>query len=151
MTDRVSVQRLIPAPPEAIFELLVDPARHVEIDGSGAVHAARSGGRRLKLGDAFGMDMRAGVPYSTRNEVVEFEEGRRIAWRTLAGGPLGRLFGGRTWRYELTPRDGGTLVRETWDLTTEARASRLVIRRMAGMTRRNMERTLERIAEAVAE
>lgn len=150
MTDRVSVQRLIPAPPEAIFDLLVDPDRHVEVDGSGAVRAARSGGRRLGLGDSFGMDMRAGFAYATRNEVVEFEENRRIAWRTLAGGPLSRVLGGRIWRYELTPRDGGTLVRETWDISTEARASRPFIRRMAGMTRRNMERTLERIAEVVA-
>ena len=27
---------------------------------------------------------------------------------------MGGLVGGRIWRYELSPTDGGTLVRETW-------------------------------------
>lgn len=147
--DQVTVERLIPAPAEKIFDLLVDPARHLEIDGSGSVQRARSGGRRLQLGDSFGMDMKIGVPYSVRNEVVELEENRRIAWRTLAPRPLSYLFTGRTWRYELEPADGGTLVRETWDVSTEAAPGRPATRKMAGMTRRNMERTLRRIEEIV--
>lgn len=147
--DRVSVERLVPAPAERIFDLLVDPARHLDIDGSGTVVRARSGGRRLALGDSFGMDMRLGAKYSTRNEVVELVENERIAWRTLAPFPLSLLFTGRTWRYELEPVDGGTLVRETWDISTEAWPGRPAVRRMAGTTRRNMERTLARI-EALA-
>ena len=148
--DRVTVQRLVPAPADAIFDLLVDPARHRDIDGSGTVRRARSGGRRLKLGDSFGMDMKLGARYSTRNEVVELVENRRIAWRTLAPFPLTLLFTGRTWRYELEPVEGGTLVRETWDIGTEAWPGRPAVRRMAGATRRNMERTLARIEELVA-
>lgn len=148
--DRVTVERVIPAPADRIFDLLVDPAKHLEIDGSGTVQRARSGGRRLRLGDSFGMDMKLGARYSTRNEVVELEEDRRIAWRTLAPAPLSRLFTGRTWRYELEPVEGGTLVRETWDLSTEAPVARPLVRRMAGQTRRNMTRTLERIEQVVA-
>lgn len=147
--DRVSVERLVPAPAERIFDLLVDPARHLDIDGSGTVVRARSGGRRLALGDSFGMDMRLGAKYSTRNEVVELVENERIAWRTLAPFPLSLLFTGRTWRYELEPVDGGTLVRETWDISTEAWPGRPAVRRMAGTTRRNMERTLARIEALV--
>ena len=147
--DRVSVERLVPAPAERIFDLLVDPARHLDIDGSGTVLRARSGGRRLALGDSFGMDMRLGAKYSTRNEVVELVENERIAWRTLAPFPLSLLFTGRTWRYELEPVDGGTLVRETWDISTEAWPGRPAVRRMAGTTRRNMERTLARIEALV--
>ncbi|MEZ5093419.1 SRPBCC family protein [Nocardioides sp.] len=150
--QRISVERVIPAPPESIFALLADPAGHLRIDGSGSVQAARSGARRLQLGDRFGMDMRLGVAYSTRNVVTEFEENRLIAWRTLAAGPLSHLFTGRTWRYELEPVDGGTRVRETWDLSTEKLPSRLPVRlAMGSMTRDNMTRTLERIAEVVAE
>ena len=145
--DRVSVERLIPAPADRIFDLLVDPGRHQEIDGSGTVQRARSGGRRLRLGDSFGMDMKLGAKYSTRNRVVELEEDRRIAWRTLAPEPLTRLVTGRTWRYELEPVEGGTRVRETWDISTEAALSRPLVRRMAASTRRNMERTLERIEQ----
>lgn len=148
--DRVSVERVIPAPADKIFDLLVDPARHLDIDGSGTVQRARSGGRRLRLGDSFGMDMKLGARYSTRNEVVELVENRRIAWRTLAPFPLALLFTGRTWRYELEPVDGGTLVRETWDISTEAWPGRPAVRRMAGQTRRNMERTLKRIEELLA-
>ena len=35
----VTVQRLIPAPAAAIFDLLADPSRHPQIDGSGTVIA----------------------------------------------------------------------------------------------------------------
>lgn len=150
--DQVSVQRLIAAPPEAIFDILANPARHGEIDGSGTVVKARSarGERRLALGDSFGMDMNWGVGYATKNVVTEFEENRRIAWRTFAPAPLDRLFTGRTWRYQLEPQDGGTLVRETWDVSTEAWPGRIFVRRLADLTRRNMSTTLERIDEVVS-
>jgi hypothetical protein len=95
------------------------------------------------------MDMKIGASYSTRNEVVELEENRRIAWRTLAPAPLSSFFTGRTWRYELEPVEGGTRVRETWDISTEAFPGRPFVRRMAGSTKRNMERTLARIEELV--
>lgn len=147
--NSVSVERVIAAPADQIFDLLVDPARHLDIDGSGTVQKARSGGRRLRLGDSFGMDMKLGARYSTRNEVVELEENSRIAWRTLAPAPLNLFFTGRTWRYELEPVEGGTLVRETWDISTEAALGRPAVRRMAGKTRRDMERTLERIEQLV--
>jgi uncharacterized protein YndB with AHSA1/START domain len=143
--DVLTVQRVIPAPPEAIFALLADPGKHPEIDGSGTVSQARSGGRRLKLGDSFGMDMKWGVPYATRNVVVEFEDNRRIAWQTLAPAPLDKLITGRIWRYELEPVDGGTLVKESWDIRKEAIVGKWAVRRMAALTERNMSRTLERI------
>lgn len=147
--DTVSVQRLIPAPPEPIFDLLADPEGHARIDGGGSVQAARSGGRRLGLGDRFGMDMKLGLSYSTSNTVVELVENRRIAWQTLAGGPLSNLLGGRIWRYELEPVEGGTLVTETWDISKEALPSKPFVRRMEAQTRTNMAATLERIEEIV--
>lgn len=150
MSDVLSVHRLIPAPPEPIFDLLADPAGHAEVDGGGTVRSARSGGRRLALGDRFGMDMHLGVAYSTRNTVVEFEENRRIAWQTSASGPTGRVLGGRIWRYVLEPVDGGTLVTESWDLSRERWTSKPVIKAtMTHSTRANMERTLARIEALV--
>lgn len=150
--DQVTVQRLIPAPASVIFDLLADPARHQEIDGSGTVQEARSGQageRRLGLGDVFGMNMDWGVGYATRNTVTEFEENRRIAWSTGGGALLSQVLGGRTWRYELEPHEDGTIVRETWDIGTEVWVSRPFVRRLAEMTRRNMARTLERIEAVV--
>ncbi|MGG5753084.1 SRPBCC family protein [Zafaria sp. Z1313] len=139
----VTRRRLVPAPPAAVFGLLADPAMHPVIDGSGTVRATRGGApERLGPGAEFGMDMRLGVPYRISNRVVEFEEGRLIAWRH---------FSGHRWRYELEPAEGGTLVRETWD------ASRLKhkwLLRVLGFTRttpRNMERTLERLAAHFAD
>ena len=151
MTEQVTVQRLIPAPAEAIFDLLADPGRHHEIDGSGTIVGARSAGeRRLALGDSFGMDMDWGVNYATKNVVVEFEENRRIAWQTLAPKPLSYVLTGRIWRYELEPVEGGTIVRETWDPRQEALPSRYVVRAtLTDLTRRNMEKTLQRIQDVV--
>ena len=75
--DVATVQRFIAASPEAIFDLLADPARHREIDGSGTVRDASGGSQRLQLGSTFGMAMKMGIPYSMVNTVIEFEENRR--------------------------------------------------------------------------
>ncbi|HEX6888920.1 MAG TPA: SRPBCC family protein [Candidatus Nanopelagicales bacterium] len=149
--EPICVERVVPAPPEAVFDLLARPDRHRDFDGSGTVQAARSEGRRVRLGDSFGMDMHWGVPYATRNVVTEFEEGRRIAWRTLAPAPLTLLFTGRTWRYELEPVPGGTRVRECWDVSTEALPARFLLKPLlAEQTRVSMQRTLERIEDLLA-
>lgn len=147
----ISVDRLMTVPADVIFAVLADPARHAEFDGSGLVIKARGKtGRQLKLGDTFGMDMKAGLPYSTRNVVTEFKPDRLIAWQTLvAAGPADNLVGGRTWRYELFPVSGGTKVRETWDTSTEGLLSRYPVRLMGPMTERNMRESLDQLAEVV--
>ena len=150
-SDVVTVERVIPAEPKAIFDLLADPARHREIDGSGSVREAEGGSQRLALGSRFGMAMKMGLRYSMSSEVVEFEDDRRIAWQTRGPGPIGGRLGGRIWRYELEPVEGGTLVRESWDLTTESTLSKPIVRRGAKGTRKNMAATLERIEQVVAD
>lgn len=147
MADVVSVERVIPAPASAIFALLADPARHRDIDGSGTVQAAKASGERLALGSTFGMSMKMGVPYSMVNTIVEYEEDRRIAWQTRGPGPVGRRVGGRIWRYELEPADGGTKVTESWDISQESAITKPLIRAATGKTKKNMEATLARIEE----
>jgi hypothetical protein len=94
----------------------------------------------------FGMSMKLGVKYSTVSTVVEFEENRRIAWQTGPKGKLERWVAGRIWRYELEPRDGGTLVRESWDITTDHQRTLLKLGGIwSGKTRRDMELTLARL------
>jgi uncharacterized protein YndB with AHSA1/START domain len=57
--DSVSVERIIAAPPEPIFAVLADPARHPEIDASGSVKAPAAGApTRLSLGATFQMSMK---------------------------------------------------------------------------------------------
>jgi len=150
MADVVTVERFIPAPAPAIFALLVDPARHRDIDGSGTVRDPKETPERLVLGSEFGMSMKLGVPYSMVSKVIEYEPDRCIAWQTRGPGRIGGKAGGRIWRYELEPREGGTLVRETWDIRDEASVTRPVVRLSAKKTEANMIATLERIEELLA-
>ncbi len=145
MADQVvSVTRVIHASPAAIFEVLTDPARHGEIDGSGMVQKVRGESQRLELGSTFGMDMKfAGLlPYRITNTVVEFEQNALIAWQH---------FGKHRWRYELEPVDGGTSTKVTesfdWSTATSPKAIELM-----GYPKKhpaNMEATLERLAAVV--
>jgi uncharacterized protein YndB with AHSA1/START domain len=146
--DVVTVERVIAAPPKAIFDLLADADAHARFDGSGSVQRVRGEApQRLTLGSVFGMSMRIGVPYSMANTVTEFEEDRRIAWQARPPGRPGRFFAGRTWRYELEPVEGGTRVRESWDVSTDHQGAFLKRGRLPERTRRNMEATLRRIEE----
>lgn len=147
-SDVATVERFIPAAPETIFALLADPARHREIDGSGTVRDASEGSQRLELGSKFGMSMKAGIGYTMVNTVVEFEENRRIAWQPRPTQAVMRHFvGGRIWRYELEPRDGGTLVRESWDISQEV--FKPAVRPLRSRTIDAMTKTLERIERVV--
>ena len=150
--DLVSVERVIPVPAEKVFALLSDPRRHAEIDGSGDVVETRgTAPERLHLGSEFGMSMKHVVPYAMKSRVIEYDENRRIAWQTVPVYPgSGLLVGGRIWRYELEPVDGGTRVRETWDISKERVLTKSLIARMKGRTRENITRSLERLEHVLA-
>jgi hypothetical protein len=143
----LSVERLIRASPEAIFDVLSDAGRHSLIDGSGMLQGAvESHPQRLALGDTFGMGMKLVVSYSTVNRVVEFEQDRCIAWQTGPTGRLGRVVAGRIWRYLLEPDGEGTLVRESWDIRPDHQRVLLKVGNIYwNKTRRDMERTLARL------
>jgi Polyketide cyclase / dehydrase and lipid transport len=149
--DVVTVERVLPAAPEAIFELLADATKHPLIDGSGTVKRAKPGApQRLSLGATFGMSMKLGVSYSMLNTVIEFDDNRRIAWQARPPGVLGRLLAGRIWRYELEPAEGGTKVRESWDLSQDRQRLFLKLGPLPERTRLNMERTLEHIEQTLS-
>ena len=148
--DVVSVERIIPAGPAAIFALVADASRHPEIDGSGTVRQIKPGApQKLSLGATFGMSMKAGIGYSMESTVIEFEENRRIAWQARAGGFAGKVVGGRIWRYELEPVEGGTLVRESWDISQDHQRALLKLGGLPTKTAENMTKTLERIETIV--
>ena len=105
----VSVSQFVPATPAQIFDVLAKPSMHSVIDGSGSVRGKLVGPDRLSLGAKFGMSMYLVLPYRITNTVVEFEESKRIGWRH---------FGGHVWRYLLEPVEGGTLVTEQFDYST---------------------------------
>lgn len=98
---------VIAATPATIFNILANPHRHIEIDGSQTIRSNISGPDRLSLGAKFGMAMRLGINYRIKNKVVEFKENELIAWRH---------FGQWRWRYELKDLgNGSTEVTETFD------------------------------------
>jgi len=146
--DVVSVERVIPTGPASIFALLSDASRHPQIDGSGTVKQVKPGApRTLALGSTFGMSMEKGIKYSMVSTVIEFERDRLIAWQSRPKGLAGRFVGGRIWRYELEPVEGGTRVRESWDIGQDHQRALLRLGGLPDTTARNMARTLERIDE----
>jgi uncharacterized protein YndB with AHSA1/START domain len=144
----VSVDRVINAPPAALFAIVADATRHPEIDGSGQLVKAKDGAaHQLTMGSTFDMSMKMGLPYSMSNTVVEFEQDRRIAWQTVQAGPLGRFLGGRIWRYQFEPVDGGTKVTESWDISEDKQAFFLKHPKIGQNSAASMSKTLDRLAE----
>ena len=149
-----TVERVIPAPPEKIWALVADPRRHKDINGNDTVRDAFDVPQQLALGSTFGMNMEFGGDYTMVNTVIEYDENRRIAWQArppASGSRWRNMFGGRIWRFELEPVDGGTRVRESWDVSQEGTfGTRWLVRLYGTKTKANMVRTLDRIEALTA-
>jgi hypothetical protein len=138
----VSRSIIVPAPAQLIFDLLADPRRHGEIDGSGSIQSAQlDAPERLSLNATFGMKMKIGLPYKITNTVVEFEETKTIAWRH---------FGGHIWRYILEPVDGGTNVTEQFDWNKSKSPLVLKLRKSPQDNAKSIEKTLANLAKRFA-
>jgi uncharacterized protein YndB with AHSA1/START domain len=141
----VSVSREISAPADGIFELIADPAEQPRWDGNNNLAEAPTGQRVRAVGDMFTMTLtKDGVV--RENHVVEFDEGRRIAWRPAEPGqkPPGHL-----WRWELEPVDpSSTRVTHTYDWTELTDESRY--QRARETTPEMLQSSLDRLA-ALAE
>ncbi len=119
----VSASRDVAAAAEPIFELIADPAAQPRWDGNDNLAEAAAGQRVRRVGDVFTMTLtHSGV---RENHVVEFEEGRRIAWMPAEPG---QQRPGHLWRWELEPVGAArTRVTCTYDwtrLTDENRFAR---------------------------
>ena len=134
----VSAQIEIDAPPEVIFDILIQPRRHREFDGSQSVQAVIEGPERLSLGATFKMKMKIGFNYWVTNKVIAFEPNRLITWAHLLG---------NQWTYELTPLDGNrTLVRETNNVRAAGwKASLSPAARKLSLIQRSIAKSLVRL------
>jgi len=107
----VTASRDIAAPAGELFELIADPAQQPRWDGNDNLSEAAPGQRVHAVGDVFAMTI---TQHAVReNHVVEFEEGRLIAWMPAepGGPPIGHV-----WRWRLEPLDGAhTRVTHTYD------------------------------------
>ncbi len=118
MTDRIEVERYIPAEPAAIFAVLRDPQGHVDIDASGMLMDA-TGEPVSAAGDRFVVHMDREAlndfplgKYDVTVVIRTYEPDREISW-TIDGviqPPIGHIYG-----YRLEPVDGGTKVTSFYD------------------------------------
>lgn len=123
MTDnRITVERTLNASSAEIFEVLSNPERHVELDGSGFVRSHEKSDRIQGSGEVFTMNMEGdhmGGEYQTENHVVGYDENKLLAWKTA---PAGVEPPGWQWVWELAAEGSdSTLVRLTydWDAVTD--------------------------------
>ena len=139
----VSVGREIAADPDVIFELIADPAQQPRWDGNDNLTEAAAGQRVHGVGDVFRTLIYSGE--IRENHIVEFEEGRRIAWLPSEEGkpPPGHL-----WRWEIEPLGDGpagrSKVTHTYDWTNLTEEKRL--KRAEATTADNLAASIERLA-----
>lgn len=116
--ERFEVDRMIPAEPAAIFDVLCDPQGHVAIDASGMLQSA-TGDPVTAVDDRFDVHMDREAlgdvdlgEYDVTVHIRTFERDREIAWdiEGVIKPPIGHFYG-----YRLEPTDGGTKVTSYYD------------------------------------
>lgn len=116
----VSASAAVAASAAAVFDLIADPARQPEWDGNDNLQESSSP-RVTGAGAVFLMTNTNG--HTRENHVVEFVEGRRVAWRPS---PMGEPQPGHLWRWEVEPTGDDTChVTHTYDWSELADESRL--------------------------
>jgi hypothetical protein len=118
-TQRLEVQRTIPAPAGDIFAVVSSPEGHVQIDASGMLMSSE-GSAVTHVGDTFlvHMDRESlnDIPlgqYTVSVRITAFDQDREIAWtieHPLIDPPMGYIYG-----YRLEPVEAGTLVTSYYD------------------------------------
>src|ERR1017187_9696305 len=119
--ETVSATTIINAPPEAIFAVLADPARHAAIDGTGWVREPAGSQPLTAAGQVFRMAMyHAGHPggnYLMASRGQVFDPPRAISWgpgQDTGDGSLG--VGGWGLGHDLAPAGpSGTTVTLSYD------------------------------------
>ncbi|OHU19268.1 polyketide cyclase [Mycobacteroides franklinii] len=135
----VSASREVQAPAAVIFELIADPVRQREWDGNENLAQAAAGQRAHAVGDVFVMTLTNGA--DRENHIVEFDEGRRIAWLPSE---VGKQPPGHLWRWELEPLDDSrTRVTHTYDWRNLSDEKRLVRARLT--TSERLQASVDRL------
>jgi uncharacterized protein YndB with AHSA1/START domain len=121
MTERIEIQRTIPAAPSEVFAVLCDPQGHVAIDASGMLQDA-DGDPVRAAGDSFVVHMDREAlndfpqfgKYDVTVEIKELQPDRLISWTVLGQlrPQIGHVYG-----YALEPADDGksTVVTSFYD------------------------------------
>lgn len=86
---QITVSRTIDASSQDVFDVLSNPERHAEIDGSGFVVSDEKTDRVTATGQVFTMNMTGphmGGDYRTDNHVTGYDKNRLLAWETAPAG-----------------------------------------------------------------
>ncbi len=114
--QKITVRRTIDAPAKDVFEVLTNPERHAELDGSGFIRSDEKTDRIQAVGEVFTMNMSGdhmGGDYQTENHVTAYSENKMVGWKTA---PAGTEPPGWEWLWELEPTDRDhTVVTHTYD------------------------------------
>jgi uncharacterized protein YndB with AHSA1/START domain len=147
----ISVQRTIDAPSQALFDVLSNPQRHAELDGSGFVLSDDRSDRITGTGQVFRMNMSGdhmGGDYQTDNHVNAYDPNHLIGWQTA---PAGTEPPGWEWLWELTSQGtGSTDVTLTYDWSRVTDKDLLAKVSFPLVSRSQLEDSLGRLASVVA-
>jgi hypothetical protein len=114
-----SVEQLVPADPDAVYAVIADVTRIGE--RSPECRSARwlPGAPPGTVGALFRGSNRSGpaARWNRRCEVLIADPGRTFAFRTLPTRVDPSRRDSTTWRYDLEPADGSTLVRHSYEIT----------------------------------
>jgi len=81
----ITVSRTIDASTSEVFDVLTNPQRHAELDGSGFVISDEKSDRITGTGQVFRMNMSGahmGGDYQTDNTVTGYDANHLVAWQT---------------------------------------------------------------------
>jgi hypothetical protein len=129
-TEALSVTTTVPAPADAVFMVLADPASHAAIDGTGWVCEPLDDERLTTPGQVFRMNMyHPDHPDGGSSSRTWLATTCDCVGAGDTEDDEGHLsFGGWSWRYDLAPVvDGGTQVRLTYDWSGATPQAREVI------------------------
>jgi uncharacterized protein YndB with AHSA1/START domain len=148
--NKITVERTINASTDAIFDVLSNPARHVQLDGSGFVQSDEKTDRIQGSGDVFTMNMSGdhmGGDYQTENHVTGYDANKLLAWQTA---PAGQEPPGWQWVWELEAQGSdATLVRHTYDWSNVTDQALIQKVGFPLVNQEQLEDTLVRLDQAV--
>ena len=145
----VTVERVIDLPVDAVFDVLSNPERHPDLDGSGFVRSVDHADRIQQVGEVFTMNMSGphmGGDYQTDNHVTGYAKDKLLAWQTA---PAGTEPPGWEWLWELESQGPSTtLVRHTYDWSKVTDKDLLEKVKFPLVTEDQLEDTLGNLAAA---
>jgi hypothetical protein len=148
---RITVSRTIDASASELFDILSNPRRHPEVDGSGFIRSGDRTNRVQGVGDVFTMEMSGdhmGGDYRTENHVTGYDKNALLAWQTA---PEGTEPPGWEWVWELKPTGpDATEVTLTYDWGKVTDPEILKTTGFPLVTQEQLEASLGNLAAAVS-